>query len=211
VLKQYDIRGIVFDLDGTLYDSPAFAAAIQNTAAAYIAEIRTIENEDACRLMAETRSRLIEELDQIPTLSAVCSELGGSVRDLHAYFTSHLHPEAHLIKDSRVITLLDNLSKVAPLYLFTNNNRNLTTRIIDLLGLSGMFQKIYAIDDTWKAKPDESMLDMILAETKLSAAQTLFVGDRYDVDLRLPEQRGCPVYLSQSVEQLLRLGDLLKG
>jgi len=43
----------------------------------------------------------------------------------------------------------------------------------------------------------------------VAPAEALFVGDRYDVDLRLPEQRGCPVYLSRSVEQLLRLEELL--
>jgi putative hydrolase of the HAD superfamily len=103
-----------------------------------------------------------------------------------------------------------NLAKSRPLYLFTNNNRALTTRIIDLLGISDVFRRIYTIDDTWKGKPDEGALDRILEETGLQASQALFVGDRYDTDLRLPEQRGCPVYLSQSIEQLLRLEDHLK-
>lgn len=206
-----DIRGIVFDLDGTLYVSPSFAATIQKAAADYIAGIKKVELSEACRMMAETRSRLTKERDETPTLSAVCSELGGSVRDLHTFFATCLQPETHLVKDPRVVTLLKNLSKKTPLYLFTNNNRTLTTRIIDLLGLNKLFQRIYAIDDTWKAKPDEDMLDLVLAEAGLLPSQALFVGDRYDVDLRLPEQRGCPVYLCQSIEQLLRLEDLLKG
>jgi putative hydrolase of the HAD superfamily len=204
-----DIRGIIFDLDGTLYVSPSFATAIQEAATDYIAGINKIESSEACRLIAETRSHLIDERDEIPTLSAVCGELGGNVRNLHAFFEAHLRPESHLVRDPRVITLLKNLSKNRALYLFTNNNRTLTTRIIDYLGLSKMFLCIYAIDDTWKPKPDEDMLDRILTETGLLPSQTLFVGDRYDVDLRLPEQRGCPVYLSQNIEQLLRLEDLL--
>jgi len=53
------------------------------------------------------------------------------------------------------------------------------------------------------------MLDLVLAEAGLKPSQALFVGDRYDVDLRLAEQRGCPVYLSQTVEQLLRLEGIL--
>ena len=77
------------------------------------------------------------------------------------------------------------------------------------LGLKGLFRRIYAIDDTWKGKPDEGMLDRILADAGLTPSEALFVGDRYDVDLRLPEQRGCPVYLSQSIEQLLRLEEIL--
>jgi putative hydrolase of the HAD superfamily len=72
-----------------------------------------------------------------------------------------------------------------------------------------MFRRIYTIDDTWKAKPDEGILERILADAGLRPSEALFVGDRYDVDLRLPEQLGCPVFLSQGIEQLLRLEEIL--
>jgi putative hydrolase of the HAD superfamily len=205
-----DIRGIVFDLDGTLYESQKFAATIQEAAAIYIADITKSEKVAAFQLITETRRRLAEERDEIPTLSAVCSELGGTIQELHAFFQTHLHPEQYLSKDYRVISLLESIKTQFPLYLYTNNNRALTIRILVLLGLGGVFRKIYAIDDTWIAKPDSFMLNMILDETGLQPEEALFVGDRYDVDLRLPEQRGCPVYLSQSIEQLLLLGDFLK-
>jgi putative hydrolase of the HAD superfamily len=203
------IRGIIFDLDGTLYVSPDFAAAIQDAAAGYIAGLRGITPDLAEQLMAAARSLLAEETGAVPTLSAICTRLGGNVRDLHTFFEGCLRPETCLTRDDRVIDLLERLAGRIPLYLFTNNNRTLTTRIIDHLGMNGLFRRIYAIDDTWNAKPDDGMLDRILADAGLKPAQALFVGDRYDVDLRLPEQRGCPVYLSQSVEQLLRLEDIL--
>jgi len=206
-----DIRGIIFDLDGTLYVSPSFAAAIQEAAANYISGIRKIDHDQACQLMAVTRSNLIDERDEIPTLSAVCSELGGNIRDLHSCFEATLQPEAHLERNQDVVALLENLSKSRPLYLFTNNNRALTSRILELIGLTTLFRHTYTIDDTWKGKPDEGLLDRILAENGLMPSQALFVGDRYDVDLRLPEQRGCPVYLSQSIDQLLRLEKLFKN
>jgi HAD superfamily hydrolase (TIGR01549 family) len=202
------IRGIVFDLDGTLYVSPAFAATIQDTAAGYIAGLTGVTSEQAGQLLAATRTLITEETGGVPTLSAVCTRLGGDVRDLHIYFVEQLRPEAYLARDERVVALLENLAGRMPLYLFTNNNRALTTRIIDLLGLNGLFQRIYTIDDSWKGKPDEGMLDRILTETGLKPAEALFVGDRYEVDLRLPEQRGCPIYLSQSVEQLLRVEEI---
>ena len=203
------IRGIIFDLDGTLYVSAVFATTIQDAAAGYIARLKGVGPADARQLMAAARSSLAEETGAVPTLSAVCSALGGTVPDLHLYFEGQLRPEDHLILDERVTALLENLAQRLPLYLFTNNNRSLTTRIIDHLGLNGLFRRIYTIDDHWIAKPDEGLLDLILAEAGLKPAQALFVGDRYDVDLRLAEQRGCPVYLSQSVEQLLRLKEIL--
>jgi putative hydrolase of the HAD superfamily len=199
------IRGIIFDLDGTLYVSPEFAATIQDAAAGYLAGIKGISPDQAGLMLAATRRILTEETGEVPTLSAVSTRLGGNAPDLHAFFTGCLRPESYLIRDERVVALLERLEQNIPLYLFTNNNRALTSRIIDILGLKGLFRRIYAIDDSWKAKPDESMLDRILAEVGLMPSEALFVGDRYDVDLRLPEQRGCPVYLSQSVDQLLRL------
>lgn len=204
-----DIRGIVFDLDGTLYVCDAFAATIQVAAAAYIAGLKGISLAEAGLLISATRQRLSEENGTLQTLSAVCKELGGSVRDLHGAFEETLRPEASLVRDERVIHLMARLSDRFPLYIYTNNNRALATRIISYLGLNGMFSGIFSIDDTWQPKPDEQMLALILSKIGLSPVQTLFVGDRYDVDLRVAEQLGCPVYLSQSMEQLLRLEGLL--
>jgi len=204
------IRGIVFDLDGTLYVSPDFANTIQEAACSYIADLKGLATDQACGILASTRRLVKEETGEVPTLSAVCTRLGGDVRDLHAFFTTHLKPEAYLIRDERVVVLLQRLASRIPLYLFTNNNRALTNRIIDILGLNGLFRHIYVIDDFWEGKPNEGMLDRILTDAGLIPSEALFVGDRYDVDLRLPEQRGCPVYLSQSGEQLLRLEEILE-
>jgi putative hydrolase of the HAD superfamily len=204
-----EIRGIVFDLDGTLYVCDRFAAEIHDAAVAYFAGLKRIGREEAELLMATTRQRLTEESGIVQTISAVCVELGGSVKELHRHFERTLRPEAYLVRDGRVIRLLERLAERFPLYIYTNNNRVLTTRIMDYLGLDGLFRGIFTIDDSWRGKPDEGMVKRVLEEVGLAPGETLFVGDRYDVDLRLPERLGCPVYLSQNLEQLLRLEDLL--
>lgn len=203
------IRAIVFDLDGTLYVSNPFAATIQEQAAVYLGGVMGIAADEAQLLIDATRSRLSEESGTVQTLSAVCTALGGSVRDLHAWFEQRLRPEAHLVRDERVIGLLSRLGQRFDLYLYTNNNHALTIRILEYLGLDGLFSRVFAIDDAWRAKPDEGMLEQVLAAIGRQPAEVLFVGDRYDVDLRLPEQKGCPVFLSRNVEQLLRLEELL--
>ncbi len=208
-LTTAEIRGIVFDLDGTLYVCDRFAAEIQDAAATYIAGVMGISREEAGELMAATRLRLAEESGTVQTISAVCTALGGSVREMHRHFERTLRPETHLVRDERVIRLLELLAERFSLYIYTNNNRVLTTRIMDYLGLDGLVRGIFTIDDSWRGKPDEGMVRRVLEEIGLAPNEALFVGDRYDVDLRLPEQLGCPVYLSQSLEQLLRLEDLL--
>lgn len=204
-----DIRGIVFDLDGTLYVCDRFAAEIHDAAAAYIAGVKRISQAEAGALMAATRLRLAEENGTVQTLSAVCTELGGSVQELHRFFEDSLRPEAHLVRDERVIRLLERLAEKFSLYIYTNNNRVLAARILNYLGLDSLVRRIFTIDDAWRGKPDEGMVNRVLEEIGLSPHEVLFVGDRYEVDLRVPEQFGCPVYLSQNLELLLRLEDLL--
>lgn len=208
-LTSGEIRGIVFDLDGTLYVCDRFAAEIQSAAAAYIAGLKRISRAEAGLVMAATRLRLVEESGAVQTISAVCTELGGEVQELHRFFEQNLRPEAYLVRDERIIRLLEHLAAHFSLYIYTNNNRVLTARIMNYLGLDGIVSNIFTIDDTWMGKPDEGMVKRVLKAIGLPPAEALFVGDRYDVDLRVPEQLGCPVYLSQNLEQLLRLEKLL--
>lgn len=203
------IRSIVFDLDGTLYVSPEFAATIQEAAVAYMAALKGMVQDEMRELMGATRARLVEESGMQPTLSAVCIELGGTMPNLHGFFREQLQPEVYLTRDERVINLLARLRTRYELYIYTNNNTSVTARIIDCLGFHELFTAVFAIDDLWRAKPDEVRLEQIIQTTGHAPGEILFVGDRFDVDLRLPEQKGCPIYLSQSVEQLLRLDGLL--
>lgn len=203
------IKAIVFDLDGTLYVSSRFAATIQEAAVTYMAALKGMVPDEMRELMGATRARLTEDSGMLPTLSAVCTELGGSMHDLHGFFKEHLRPEEHLVRDDRVVTLLERLQSRYELYIYTNNNHAVTARIIACLGLENLFAAVFAIDDLWRAKPDEVRLDQIIKTTGHAPEEILFVGDRFDVDLRLPEQKGCPIYLSQSVDQLLRLDGVL--
>jgi HAD superfamily hydrolase (TIGR01549 family) len=209
ISSQHGIRAIVFDLDGTLYVSDRFAATIQEAAVAYMAGVKGIPRDEMARLMAAARTRLADESGTVPTLSAVCSALGGSIPALHGYFEEQLRPESYLVRDSRVVALLEHLSQRFRLYIYTNNNHALATRITAYLGCEGFFHTVFAIDDTWRPKPDNARLEEILATIGLAPAEVLFVGDRYEVDLRLAEQKGCPIFLSQSVDQLLRLDKLI--
>jgi putative hydrolase of the HAD superfamily len=200
---------MVFDLDGTLYVSHEFALLIQEGAVAYLAALLGREMEEVRAVMVETRRRLAVESGARPTLSAVCSALGGTLPGLHAFFQERLRPESFLLRDQRVVDLLDRLRRHIPLYLYTNNSRPLVARILALLGLEGRFSGVFTIDDRWRPKPDQGRLEEILAIIGEPARGVLFVGDRFDVDLRLPEENGCPVLLIRTIQELLELERLM--
>lgn len=199
------ITSILFDLDGTLYESRELAGEIQRVAAEALAlQLGVISAEAEARLAA-AREELSARTGFEATLSAACELLGGDIKALHSYLAGNISPEKYLHRDERVVELLKTLGKDYGLYIYTNNNRSLTDRIMRALGIEDCFSEIFSIEDFWRAKPDRLALAKLLAAIGAEPVECLFVGDRYDVDLRLPEEHGSRVFLTKSVEQLLSL------
>lgn len=208
-MVQTHIKALVFDLDGTLYVSGGLGKEINDVACRYIADMKGIDLPAAEALIRETRAVLTADGGTDATLSSACIELGGNLPDLHRRFSQEIRPEQHIRRDERVGELLRMLAGGFELYLYTNNNRSLSRRITDILGVTDIFQRIFTIEDRWAPKPDRQTLEGILRDIRKTPAECLFVGDRFDVDLRLPAQLGCSVCLVQSVEELFPLCKLL--
>jgi putative hydrolase of the HAD superfamily len=199
----HDVKAIIFDLDGTLYSSDALAKEIKESANRYIASLKSIDVTDAGSLIENTRNKLSGLSGMETTLTETCLELGGDIHQLHAHFAAEINPELYLGHDEQLVTFLEMLAKKFDLYIYTNNNRNLCGRIMKSLGITGCFSKVFTIEDYWQPKPDISALKNIFARTGKSPAECLFVGDRYDIDLRLPVSLGCPVFLVSSTQGLV--------
>ncbi len=200
-----DVRAIVFDLDGTLYVNDGLAREIKTSACRYIAALNAIDVLAAKSLLDATRKRLSVESGLESTISAACMEVGGDLRRLHDHFSEDIRPEKFLDRDDLLVTVLGRLAGFLDLYVYTNNNRILSGRILELLGISGLFRRVFTIEDSWRPKPDISSLRQVYAGIGRPPEACAFVGDRYDVDLRLPASHGSPVYLVGSVRELTGL------
>lgn len=203
------LKALVFDLDGTLYFSDEFGREIGRTAARYIARLKGIEVDAAVALIRETRRRLTAAQGFEASLSIACMDLGGNLEDLHAWFAREVNPDGVLQRDERIVACLAALGRRFALHLYTNNNRTLSSRIMGIIGVNGMFDRIFTIEDSWRPKPDRQVLTDIFAGIGREPAETLFVGDRYDIDLLLPKQMGAQVHLVGRTEDLLALNRLL--
>lgn len=200
--------GAIFDLDGTLYFGSELGREIGRTAYRYIAEIKGTDEATARQLVRSTRMRISEEQGSDASLSLTCMALGGDLKELHRSFSVSIEPERFLVRDERVVALLERLSACFPLYIYTNNNCSLAARIMNAIGVSHLFGRVFTIEDSWRPKPDRETLERIFAETGLAAVETLFAGDRYDIDLRLPQEMGATVRLVSSLDDLLALESL---
>lgn len=210
-LNQLDtpLRAIVFDLDGTLYVSNELGREIALSAYRYMASLKGISSKQAEALIRETKGRLSAASGFETPLSLACMELGGDIRELHRRFAAEIAPEPLLKRDERVVELISILSTRFELYLYTNNNRTLSGRIMDAIGVAGLYRRVFTIEDFWRPKPDTEALETVYGEIGRKPAECLFVGDRYDIDLRLPAVAGSAIFLAKSVEELLPLAKIM--
>jgi putative hydrolase of the HAD superfamily len=206
---QTDLKAIVFDLDGTLYVNNPLGESIYEVACRYIADLKGVECKAAASLIRATRNMLTAQSSQETSLSLACIELGGDIVQLHRYFAGEVVPEDYLKRDSRLIELLNNLGQRFELYVYTNNNLELAGRIMKQLGIGGLFQHVFSIEDTWRPKPDIQSLQYIYSSIGYEPYECLFVGDRYDIDLKLPASLGSMVFLGSGVDALIPLCKLV--
>ena len=203
------VLSLVFYLDGTLYFDDRLGREITRTANRYIALLKGVDDRSAAELIRATRTRLQAEQGLEATLSQACTELGGDLRELHSFFNREIAPEPLLTRDERVVNLLEQLGRQFSLYIYTNNNRDLAARIMAALGVSHLFRRVFTIEESWRPKPDRQMLKELLNEIGREPSECLFVGDRYDIDLRLPEEVGARAWPVSGIEDLMALNTLL--
>jgi putative hydrolase of the HAD superfamily len=205
-----DVTTLIFDLDGTLYANSDLGKAINLSACEYLAEAKGMKVAEAENLIKKTKRQLSAASGFDTTLSRACMELGVDIRDLHRRFAAEIDPFHYLRVDGRVVELLKMLGERYALYIYTNNNRSLSERVMAAIGVAGMFRKVFTIEDSWRPKPDRQTLEGILTGIGVCPEECLFVGDRYDVDLRLPAAMGCAVFLATTPEELLNLINLTR-
>lgn len=203
-----ELRAIVFDLDGTLYESAPFGHQLLHESAVRVAELRGISTDEGAALLRETRERLTAEQGREPTLATIWRELGADLREMHRHLEQTLTPEEFLSPEPRVIGLLEKLSARFAVEIYTNNNRHLSRRILETIGCDRFFPRLFTVEDSWTPKPHREALETVLRKIGRQPGEVLFVGDRYEVDLRLPAELGCRIYLSRTIEELLGLKSL---
>jgi len=207
--RTKNILSIVFDLDGTLYQSELLEREIVEAADIAIASARGVSLAEGRQLIRTARQRLAETLEADPTLSLTCMELGLDLPDLHHYFELEVKPERYLVEDPVLIALLDSLASMYDLYIYTNNNLPLASRIMALLGIGPQFRQVYSIEFCWRPKPDLEALRRVMEDIGGPPETFLFVGDREQVDLRPAGEMGSETLLVSETADLLQVHRIL--
>jgi HAD superfamily hydrolase (TIGR01549 family) len=148
-------KGIVFDLDGTLVDSPLCFDSIRS-------ELEIPEGHF-----------ILEYLDQLPPEAQI--EKRRRLEEIEAEAARQAKPI------SGVLELLRELrGRGVPVGIFTRNCRVATELVI---AMHGFEIDMVVTRDEAPAKPDPTGLRLFLTEWKLAGHEILFVGDfHFDID-----------------------------
>ena len=176
------VRGLIFDLDGTLIDSKQDLIHSVN---AMLRELgrETLAEETIARYIGHGAPRLVAR-----ALGEDTTEYDRQ-RGLEFFLAYY---EEHKLDSTRaypgVLQALEKL-KALPMAVLTNKPVRVSVRILEALGLSRFFRTTYGGNSFETKKPDPLGANMILRELGVSANQGLMIGDS-DVDVQTARNAG---------------------
>ncbi len=135
--------------------------------------------------------------------------MGIDLVDFHRLMQEKVQPETFSRNDPVLYALLDSLRDACDLYVYTNNNLPLAQKILALLGIEELFERLYTIEFDWQPKPSIQTMENILEDIGGPPDSFLFVGDRPHVDLKTAESLGIPTLLVSETSDLLQIHKML--
>jgi phosphoglycolate phosphatase len=174
---------VVFDLDGTLVDSVSHCTAIMNAMLAERGSGRRIGEAEARPHITLGGPRMIEAL-----LAHDCGDPDREIADFRARYAAMPTPPGCLFPGVR-----EGLTELAEegyrLSVCSNKPQALCEKVLDDLGLAGLFSAVVGSDGVLPLKPHPALLMRTLALTGGEARRCCYVGDA-EVDVQLARAAG---------------------
>lgn len=205
--KLKNIRGVAFDLDGTLVDSaPGLAAAVDNALYAlelpaageervitWIGNGADVMMERALNWARQERATLrsaqgkpaidehdIPQNEQLAVVRRLFDRYYAEAAEEGSFLFPHVEQTLSALKRSGL-----------PLALVTNKPTPFIAPILEKLGISAYFSVVLGGDDVQNKKPHPEPLLTTAKKLALAPSELLFVGDSRN-DIQAAKAAGCP-------------------
>lgn len=185
-LNLDDFKGIIFDLDGVIYDiTEAIKKAVDDGIDKYQMKVNREE-------VMEEIAHLIEDMQNYPVPEIILNsysllkikfleELSYFKKlrigiYLFTQFNKYKDSESRLFKD--IDYLIRNLSKKKiKLAILTNNKSSYAEDVLNKFNITKFFDPIIGFNDVSKVKPDPEGILKILEMWKINPSRAIFIGD----------------------------------
>ncbi len=184
-------RGLIFDIDGTLYKNDAYCEEQGDCQVRAWAKMLGISNEEARQRVDLARKEYAAAHNGAKTsLANIMLSFGISLEQSIEWRKTLINPEGYLSPDPKLHDTLLNLHDRFRIVALTNNSCLTGHKNLAALGIEDCFDAVLGLEDTGYSKPHERCFQLAAKTLGLSAGEIVSIGDRYDVDLATPINLG---------------------
>lgn len=184
-------KAIIFDIDGTLYNSDEYVAEQVDVQIRHWAKTNGMSDDEARKKMQDYRdSWSAQNGGKKISLGNAFTHFGIDIETSIQWRNTLLEPEKFLSRDQELIATLEELSKKYKLLALTNNPVQAAYKTLEAVGIEKLVSPIVGLDTCMLSKPARPMLDKALEIAGCSACEAVAIGDRYDIDVALPLEMG---------------------
>ena len=209
-----DLRAFIFDIDSTLYTNQAYAFEQVDCQVRQFAKERCITADEARRMVADYRKKFAAEHEGSKvSLGNTLLAFGVPIEQSVQWRRELLEPADFLGRDEQLIETLKNLQLKYQLICVTNNPVLPARKTLEAIGISDFFPEIVGLDTCLKSKPAvepfQTAVDWLSksSEAGVKVENCLAIGDRYDMDIKLPLEMGMGGILVSGVEEVYQISN----
>lgn len=178
------MKAIFFDVDGTLYRSKDYEEHLLYEVVNVVAEFLGIRRGEAFR-------RLMEVKKVVKTVSRSVEVLQIDRKAFYAKLAERVKPEKYIRSSSEVVDLLKALrGRGLFVGLHTNSGSLLARKVLRCLGVSEECYDLLVTSDDAEPKPSPDGFQILLKVSGARADESLYVGDRCEVELEPAKKLG---------------------
>jgi len=204
------VRGILLDIDGTLYDNPAYIEKQATLFVSAYANHRGLELESAREQIEAYRREFARNHDgRRPSMGNTFLALGVSMKESAKWREEVLAPERFLAVDEQLRRALETLTRACRIVAVTNNPVSTARRTLSALGVEELLPRIVGLDTCYASKPDAAPFREAQRLLDVPFGSCVSVGDRYEIDIEPALTLGAGGVLVTGVSEVYGLPELL--
>lgn len=205
-------KAIIFDIDGTLYNSDEYVAEQVDVQIRYWSKLKGISTDQGRKLMEDFRREWSEKHQgKKISLGNAFTHFGIDIDTSIRWRNQLMRPEDYLSTDTKLIQALEELkAEGIKMIAVTNNPVEAARKTLKAVGIDSLIPHIVGLDTCHLSKPARPMLDKALEILSCRAEDVISIGDRYDIDLALPLEMGMGGIVVAGAFELYDLPALLR-